>query len=320
MISEEAWSLATEVLDSSSEIVIACHTGPDGDALGSMLALGSFLSRRNKTVYMSWGSPDLNIPPQYRFLLGQSAVTRPDQIPSAPQVFVAVDCADFERLELLRDSFEAAETTIVIDHHVSNLGFGEVDIVEHGAAASAEIVYELLGRLGGDIDLNEATCLYTGLVTDTGRFMYSNASPQTLRIAAALREMGIDHVKIAEEIYESSSFNYLHVLGIVLFRAKFEKGMVWSWLEQKDLSGLTLEETEHFIDVLRTVQEAGLAVLLKEQPEGGYKASLRSRGAEDVSVIAKSLSGGGHARAAGFSSEMEPNEIISLIAEHVAKQ
>lgn len=313
MIEEEDWKKAVDALMASDEVIAACHVNPDGDALGSMIGLGRFLQRRGKKVWMSWGNPRVGVPPQYIFMPGADEVVQPGDLPEQVKTFVAIDCGDVERLGVLKPRFEQAGTSINIDHHISNDGFGDINVINPQAASSSELVYELIKRMGGVPDTDEATVLYTGIVTDTGRFQFANTTPQTLRTAAELREVGVDHAFIATQVYESTSFEYLHALGLVLFRAQLEEGMVWSRLDRKDLGGLDLDETEHFIDALRTVRESHLAVLLKELEPGIYKGSLRSRGDVDVAAIAKALGGGGHARAAGFEMKGTPEEIIATI-------
>jgi phosphoesterase RecJ-like protein len=313
MIQEEQWEQAVELLAGSDEIVAACHVNPDGDALGSMFGLASFLERQGKKVWRSWGTKPVQVPPQYAFMPGASLLVQPGDVPIEIPTFVAVDCADRARLGVLEKVFESAGAHLNIDHHISNDLFGDVNLVEPGAASTSEIIYRLIRRMGGEPNADEATCLYTGIVTDTGRFQYANTAPDTLRIAAELRDLGVDHEFIATEVYESTSFEYLHALGIVLFRAQLEDGMVWSRLDKKDLGGLDMDETEHFIDALRTVRESTMAVLLKEISAGYYKGSLRSRGEVDVSLIAKALGGGGHARAAGFEVHGTAEEIIARI-------
>lgn len=317
MITDQDWDQAFELLRAAETVAVCCHVSPDGDALGSMLGVGLFLQRLGKKVWMSWGSPTISVPPQYSFLPQLDQVGMFDEIPDGVDVFVAIDCGDRQRLDLLLPKFESAKVRLNIDHHVSNDRFGDVNLVDPDRASSAELAYELIVKMGGQPTSSEATCLYTGMVTDTGRFQYRNTTPETLRTAALLRERGVDHELIAEEVYESASFRYLHVLGIVLSRAELEGGLVWSWVDQDDLQGLGLDETEHFIDVLRAVRDAKLAVLLKQQPEGGYKASLRSRGEVDVSKLAKAFGGGGHSRAAGFSADGAAKDIISRIHQLV---
>jgi phosphoesterase RecJ-like protein len=242
-------------------------------------------------------------------------VVDPAAVPEAPEVFVAVDCASADRLGVLVGHFERAAATLNLDHHVSNEDFAAINLVDPGAASSAELVFDLVARMGGSPDLAEATALYTGIVTDTGRFQYANTSPATLRTAAALREAGVDHEGVATAIFESSSLHFLHLLGLVLMRARVDHGLVWSWLSTADLAacGLALDETESLVDVLRTVRESCFALMLKELPDGTYKGSLRSRGEVDVAAIARSLGGGGHRLAAGFAFAGTPEEAAEAV-------
>lgn len=318
MIPPDEWARAVKAIDRSAEVAVGCHVAPDGDALGSMLGLAHYLERRGKRVWSSWGSPAPVIPYQYAFLPGAERIVRPDQLPERVEVFIAIDCADIKRLELLVDKFQGAGTSLNVDHHISNSHFGHINLIDPERASSCELAYELVQRLGGEADAEEATCFYTGIVTDTGRFQYSNASPETLRVAAELLEAGADHLMVAQRVYESASFEQLRLLGTVLSRAKLENGLVYSWLFKDDLGQLGLEETEDFIDALRTIRDIKVALLAKQQPAGWWKGSLRSRGEVDVAAIAKSFGGGGHAAAAGFSFDGELDELIRKVRERLA--
>lgn len=318
MIPEEEWERAARALDAAKEVVVACHVAPDGDGLGSMLGLGLFLRRRGKKVWMTWGTRILQVPAQYAWLPGADLLVTPLQVPEKPEAFVAIDCGGAGRLEHVRGRFEAAGVRLNIDHHVSNDSFGEINLVDSSAASSSELAYELIRRMGGAPDPDEATCFYTGIVTDTGRFQYSNASIATLRTAADLREIGVDHERVAADIFESAAFDYLHVLGVVLSRARLEDGLVWSWVDQADLGSLALDETEDFIDVLRSVRESKAAAILKQLPDRSYKVSLRSRGEVDVAAVAESFGGGGHRRAAGFKLRGTMEECIGKIKARMA--
>jgi phosphoesterase RecJ-like protein len=318
LIPPDEWSRAVTAIDQSASVAVCCHVAPDGDALGSMLGLAHYLERQGKQVWRSWGSQAPTVPHQYSFLPEAERVLRHDELPERVEVFIAIDCADIKRLELLMDRFQGAGTSINVDHHISNSHFGHINLVDPDRASSCEIAYELLQHLGGTPDADEATCFYTGIVTDTGRFQYSNASPETLRVAAKLREAGADHLLVAQCVYESASFEQLQLLGTVLSRAKLEDGLVYSWLFVDDLGKLSLDDTEDFIDSLRTIRDIKVALLAKQQPEGWWKGSLRSRGEVDVAAVARSFGGGGHAAAAGFSFQGELDELIRQVRERVA--
>ena len=319
MIAEEEWARAAEALRSAGEVAISCHVSPDGDAFGSMLGLGLHLESLGKKVWMSWGSAEALIPDSYAFLPGVDKIVPQDQLPDAVELFVAIDCGDQRRLDLLTPKFLAAGTRLNIDHHVSNTNYGDINLVDHHRASSAELALELIQRMGGQVTPEIATALYTGVVTDTGRFQYSNTSPATLQAAVVLREAGADHLTVAEQIFESAPFDQLRILGRVLSRAKLEDGVVYSWLLTEDLDGLGLEIAEDFIDFLKVVKEAGVAMILKERPEGGWRVSLRSRTEIDVSAVAQSFGGGGHTKAAGFSIGGELEDVVSRVRERLAE-
>lgn len=319
MIGEQEWSRAVDALRSASEVAISCHVSPDGDAFGSMLGLGLYLDSLGKKVWMSWGSAEVLIPENYSFLPGVDKIVPQDRFPDQVEVFVAIDCGDQRRLELLTPKFLAAGTKVNIDHHVSNTNYGDINLVDHNRASSAELALELIQRMGGEVTQQMATNLYTGVVTDTGRFQYSNTSPATLQAAVTLREAGADHLTVAENIFESVPFDQLRILGKILARARLEDGVVYSWLLTEDLEGLGLEIAEDFIDFLKVVKEADVAMILKERPEGGWRTSLRSRTDLDVSAVAQSFGGGGHTKAAGFSIGGELDDVLSRIMQRLAE-
>lgn len=315
MITKDIWDRAGRQLAESSQIVLACHVSPDGDALGSMLGLGLYLRRLGKQVWTSWGSEDVVRPAAFGFLPGIDDIVAADEVPDAPETFVALDCGDVRRLDRLEEKFRAAKATVNIDHHISNNGYADINVVDPGAASSSELVYELIKQMGGEVDGDVATCLYTGVVTDTGRFQYSNTTAGTLRVAADLVAAGADHVTIGEAVYESAPFAQLSVLGKMFDRARLVDGVIYSWVELADLGDLSMEDADDLIDALRAVREAQVALLLKERPEGGWKGSLRSRSDVDVSQIARALGGGGHVKAAGFVQEGDPQEVVERILE-----
>ncbi|MGQ0678750.1 MAG: DHH family phosphoesterase [Actinomycetota bacterium] len=316
---EQKWNRAVETLRGSAEVAVFCHVGPDGDAFGSMLALGLALENKGKKVWMSWGSTELAVSYSFAFLPGIDKLTPPDRLPEQLEIVVAIDCADIHRLEMLVPRFQAAGTSINVDHHLSNPGFADVNLVVAERASSCELAYELIKRLGAEVDADIATCLYTGVVTDTGRFQYSNTRPETLRVAAELLELGARHQSVAQMVYESASLGQVRALGIALGRAVVHGDVVYSWLLRSDLGELGAEAAEDVIDVLRTVREARLTLLLKEQPDGWWKGSLRSRSGGDVSVVAGAFGGGGHAAAAGFNVRGELEEVLRLVLERLGE-
>lgn len=323
-IAEQEWERAVALLRDARSVALACHVDPDGDALGSMLALRHQLAERGVEVFASYGAAGdrdrpFTVPPQYTFLPGMSELTRPTDFPEAPELLIAFDCASLDRLGSLRPNAEAAGTVLVLDHHASGAAFGDVRLVDAAAPATAVIVAELLDRLGYPLDRETAVCLYVGLVTDTGRFAYAGTTPETLRLGARLMEFGIDHAAINRRVWETHSFGYLKVLSRALDRATLvpSAGLTWTVVTQVDLDelGISLAETEGLIDVLRAVESADCALVLKEQPGGEWKATMRSKGRVNVGMLAERMGGGGHAFAAGFTARGDRREIVERVVD-----
>jgi bifunctional oligoribonuclease and PAP phosphatase NrnA len=299
------WDGAVAALREARDIVVACHVNPDGDALGSMFAASLGLRRLGKTTQVSWGDENATVPFSYTFLPGSKDVVAPADVHAA-DAFLALDCGAGDRLGVLEPIARAAATLVKVDHHPGNDNFGTHNIVVITASSTAELVHGLLEDLGAEIDRDVATCLYTGIVTDTGRFQYENARPETLRLAADLLALGVPAPDIAQVVFDSSPFEYLKLVGRVLERAVLieEERFVYSWITQEDLAetGVALEETEKLIDQIRSTRAADVAAIFKQQPDGAFRVSMRSRGAVSVGAIARAHGGGGHELAAGFTA------------------
>ena len=307
---------SADAIARAAGLAVTCHINPDGDALGS--ALGFVVAARNagRDAAVSFGSPFV-VGESYRFL-PLTLLIPPAEFPAEPDVMVTFDVASADRLGELEAAAARAGELIVVDHHASNPGFGTINLIDPSAAASAQLAYRLILELGWPIDEVVATCLLTGLVTDTGRFQYGNTSAETLRAAADMVEAGARPEQIGRHVYEESPFGFLGVQAAVLSRAVLEpdRSMVWSLLRASDLErhGVGIEDTDPLIDAIRVAQEAEVAVLLKEV-DGSVKASLRSRGLVDVGMVAVELGGGGHHNASGLSHPGPPEATIAAIRD-----
>lgn len=313
----DAMDKAAKVLAEASEVALVCHVNPDADAVGSMLGLAGFLAERGVQVAATWPNDHREAPRWIEALPGGEHVVVPGKMPKRPEVVVTLDAADPKRLGGMIHLLESAGISICIDHHRTNPGFAAIDLIDPEASSTGELVYRLIERMGGAPSDDVAACLYAAIVTDTGRFMYEAAKPETLRVAAELRERDFDHAALAQALYEDESFGFLKLLGLALARAELDEelGFVWTHLSRKDLeeAGVEIQETEGMIDVIRSAREADVAAVLKEQRESGYKVSLRSRGGTDVSAIAERFEGGGHRLAAGYSSGVDLEASIAAL-------
>jgi phosphoesterase RecJ-like protein len=327
MTSPGDWNAVVSALRDADEVALACHVGPDGDALGSMLGLGAALRALGKRVVASWGGEPFEVPEIYSFLPAVDLLVPPADFPRDPALFVTFDTGSPDRLGSLADRVEAAGCCVVVDHHASNTRYGGLHLVEPSAAATAVLVAELVERLGVALTQEIAAPLYTGLVTDTGSFKYAATTPSVHELAARLLGTGIRHDLISRAIYDTAPFGYVRLLGAACSRAQLEAdavgglGLVWTAVPAEELtaSGLGLADVEGVIDVLRTAQEAEVAVVLKGDPlSGSWRVSTRSKGAVDVGAVCTALGGGGHRFAAGFSTSEAPAVVLDRLREALA--
>jgi phosphoesterase RecJ-like protein len=309
---------ASDVLSNATDVAIACHVNPDADALGAMLGLSAFLRSRGVRTICSFPNEPLDPPRWAELLPGSGDLVEARDFPAAPDVMVTCDCASIDRIGRLAASASRARELIWIDHHRSNEGLGTIPLVDPAASSTCELVFRLIGAIGGEIPDGAAICLYAGLVTDTGRFQYEIASPETLRVAAALREHDFDHARLAQALYEDNRAAALRVAAIALARIAHDPSsdLVWTYLTQADLTdaGAHPTDTDDLIDLVRTNRDADVAAVLKQQRDGRFKVSVRSRGGHDLSALAAAFGGGGHRLAAGYTSRHAPAGTVARLA------
>jgi len=313
-----------EALRSADRFLVTSHENPDGDALGSLLAMHLALLELGKdSVMVLVGAAPL--PGEYGFLeLSARGLLRELPADGDERVLVAVDCAQESRLT--DERLLGASVVVNLDHHHDNSRFGTVNLVADGASSTAEVLADVFSELGVALTPAIAEALYAGLVTDTGRFQYSNTTPKALRLAADLVEAGADLQRIFQGVYESMQFAKVKLLARALDRATLhEEGrVVVSYLLRGDFGEVGAVEpySEGIIDVLRAIEGAELAALIREPPRDGSparKISLRSSTDRvDVSAIARKSDGGGHRQAAGFSSDRSIEEITAFIVSEFA--
>ena len=307
---------AAEAFRRAESVALACHVGPDGDALGSMLALHHRCVANGKPSVASWPAPFV-VAPHYQYLPGLDLATKPDDFPAAPEVMLTFDCGSLDRLGELARAANAARELVVVDHHASNDRYGTINVIDTSAAATAVLVRELAGRLGWDLTREAAICLYTGLVTDTGRFQYSNTTPEVFRLAQELAAFDLPIESMTRQLFEQHRFAYLQLVGACLARAELDRELsfVATWVTNFDLDGfdVEIEETEGLIDLVRRTAEADVACVCKETDDG-IRVSLRSVSEDvDVSAVAARFGGGGHRFAAGFTAPYPVVDVLGNI-------
>src|SRR3954454_24635681 len=313
-----------EALRANDRFLVTTHENPDGDALGSLLSTTLALRQLGKDVVM-YLDGEAPLPREYGFMeLDELRRTLPDD--TEERVLVAVDCAKSDRLGPNPVVLDRAHLVVDIDHHHDNMRFGDVNLIVPDASSTGEVLRDVFRELDVKLTPELAEPLYIALVTDTGRFQYTNTTPKALRLGAELVEAGADVHRVFQGVYESVEFAKLKLLARAFERAEIYEGgrVVVSYLVRTDFGEVGAAEpySEGIIDYLRAVEGAWLAVLIREPPRDSGPArrvSLRSSIDElDVSAIARKSGGGGHRQAAGFSSEASIEEITAFVRREFA--
>lgn len=302
----DMWQGVIEYIEGAHSIAISGHTNPDGDALGSLLGLGSSIRAQFPEKRVDFLlADDGSIPRIYRFLPYADELEPAVNHEGDYDLFISVDVPTLERLADSAAVAKRARGRVVIDHHPTCEEFGDITVRVTSAAATAVLVEELLNVAGWPCTPQIASCLLTGLMTDTGRFQYQNANPSAFACASRLVDAGAQPARIALEVYQSQRLEYLHLESIVMSRIETHaRGRVaYSYAYAGDLEecGVKPAECDGLIDIVRKVDGTELCLFLREVEPGVVRGNLRSKGALDISGIAVELGGGGHAAAAGFT-------------------
>ena len=314
---EDDLATAAALISGASCVALACHVAPDGDALGSMLALHHVLRAGGRDSVAGFAGDQVT-GPHYRELPGLELLADPLDYPAEPEIMVTLDCGSLGRLGDLAISAKAAKELIVVDHHLSNTGYGSINLIDPKAAASAVVVARLIDHLGLPLNREAAVCLYAGLVCDTGRFQYESTTTEAFELARRLLEFDVPVARLNRVLFEEHRLAYLRLVGTVLSRAEMveAKRFIWAAVTEADFAehGVTLEETEGLIDFLRQAKEAEVSCVLKEV-DGHVRVSLRSLGHVDVSAVAALFGGGGHRFAAGFTTTDPVPRVVETIVQ-----
>jgi phosphoesterase RecJ-like protein len=315
-----------EELRDRQRFLLTAHEGPDGDALGSLLGMHHLLTQLGKDSVMFMAAKEFPLPVEYRFLPLEE-VFHEAPADMADRTVVFLDCGNIDRMPVEFLS-EGDNFRINIDHHHDNTLFGDLNLVDTAASCTAEIVYELAILLGVEVTPEIAAALYVGLITDTGKFMYENTNAHTHRIAAELIDAGVAVDETYRRLYEHVPVEKLRLLSRALDSIQRLCGerLVITYITAADYeaTGAGEEMTEGIIDHLRSVEGSRVAALIRDQGDRGRaarKVSLRSSGGEiDVSAMARAHGGGGHKRAAGFSTDLELDDLVNFLCGEVKAQ
>jgi bifunctional oligoribonuclease and PAP phosphatase NrnA len=315
-----------ERIRADSKFVLATHENPDGDALGSLIGMSELLGAVGKASDIFISAEDLPLPPEYAmFDLSHALQAPPADI--AERTVVFLDCGNIDRNSA--GVLRSGASLINIDHHHDNTRFGTLDYVVPSASSTAEIVWDLMHAIGVEPTPLAAEALYIGLITDTGRFMYENTGPRAHRMAAELIEAGVDVQRVYRALYEGIPPEKVSLMALALGDLRrFDDGeLTLASLSAEDFESADAQEhySEGIVDQLRAMQGTKVAVLVRElisgERKGQRKVSLRAADDDiDVSRIARVQGGGGHRRAAGFSTTLEVEELIAFLRAEIAAQ
>ncbi len=318
-----------EALEQAGTVFITAHVGPDGDTLGSMLGIKFALEKARPHVQRVDCVISGKMPDVYSFLPGIRDVLRMETVTTLLDQYdlaICVDCGSLDRLGLAKPLFEGAKTSVNIDHHISNEKFAQVNIVETTAAASAEVIFDILKTMKIPMDANIATCLYTGIVTDTGGFKYSNTTAKVMETTAQLITGGANPEYIFKQLYEEQPLCQVMIQAEALRQTQFnaDKTIGWTVVTRDMLKqyGALDEHIDGLVESIRRIDSTLIAVVFKETEGGITKVSIRSDTHDiDVSAVMGKFGGGGHKMAAGCTMDLPvseaPAQLLPLLQEQV---
>ena len=315
-----------DAIRAGDRFLLTTHENPDGDALGSLLGTHRILEALGKDSLMFLAAKEFPLPVEYRFLPLEEVFHEPPA-DIADRVLIFLDCGNIDRMPA--DFLQNADNKVInIDHHHDNTCFGTINLVDVEASSTAEIVYDLSGLLDVQLTPEIANALYVGLVTDTGKFMYENTDARSHRMAAGLIEAGVEVNEVYRRLYEHAPIEKLKLLARALEGVSLRDGgrLAVTYISVDDYAAIGASEalTEGIIDHLRTIDGTQVAAVVRDQPDNeraARKVSMRSTdGRVDVSAIARVNGGGGHRRAAGFSTDLEFEEIIDFLIGQIDSQ
>jgi len=317
----EQLEAACRFLREGDDFLVVAHVNPDGDAISSTLAVGEMLGRLGKRYTMI---NETGNPPKFAFLAGDRAI---ENDASRPEIaftrVITVDCADYSRVGSVRARILPGTPLLNIDHHPTNDGFGTANLLQPEAAATAQILYSLIEKLGLVWNRELAAFIYTGLLTDTGGFRYANTTPEVMRIASELLGWGVPGSELAERLLERLTLTQVKLLqkGLASLTFSHEGRIAWVSISYSDIQELQAasDDLENLVNYPRNIEGVEVGLLFKETKPGSFKVSLRSAGTVNVAEVARLFGGGGHVRAAGCTVEGSLEEAVARVVREAGK-
>lgn len=310
-----------ELIDANSEVLILGHKDADGDTLGCSLAFAEALERLGKTAWVLIPAP---LPAVYEWLPGFDRILEAPPPGADPHLVLFFDAGTMERSGSAINHIAEHATVVNVDHHNSNSRFGDVNIIDTGAAAVGQMMIEMLDGFGYPITPTIATNLYTALMTDTGGFRHENTTARVLECAARLAALGANPGRIAEMVYKSAPLTTLKLSGLAMasMQVELDGRLAWARVSRRMLkeAGAVMAEAEGIIDQLNSLAGLELAVLFKEVGSRLTKISVRSRGEIDASRLCGDFGGGGHLRAAGAEVHLAMEDAVDAVLEAAREQ
>lgn len=309
-----------DYLNNVDSAAISGHIKPDGDCIGSVLALYNYITRNYPSV-----RTDLFLEEsggKFDFLKGFDRIDHSCEKERSYDIMFCLDCSTEERLGAAQKYFSKAKKTVCLDHHVSNQGYADENYIFGDLSSACEVLYHFLEKEKMDREI--AACLYTGIICDTGVFKYPSTSPETMRIAADLMEFGLDTNYIIDESFYSKNWNENRILGYAVQNSHlaFDGKVVYSVLSEEEMKvfSVTQKDLEGIVSQLRLTRGVKCAVFMYETGSSCYKVSFRSETPFDVNDLAGVFGGGGHVRAAGCNVQGDPDSILKQILDEIGKR
>ncbi|KAA1251090.1 bifunctional oligoribonuclease/PAP phosphatase NrnA [Mycobacterium simiae] len=307
---------AAELLSGATRIAVIAHVHPDADTIGAGLALALVLDKCGKQVEVSFGEP-ATLPESLAALPGGHLLVRPDAMSRDVDLAVTVDVPSVRRLGELSDLASPGREVLVIDHHASNTAFGTANFIDLSADSTTMMIADLLDAWGKPIEVDVAHCIFAGLTTDTGSFRW--ASARGYRLAARLVEIGVDNAALSRTLMDTHPFEWLPMLSRVLGSARLlpeaidGRGLVYVVVDNEEYRQARAEEVESIVDIVRTTEQADVAVVFKEVDPQQWSVSMRAKKNIDLADVASGFGGGGHRLAAGYSTSGAIDDVVAQL-------